>query len=239
MHLKRCQREDRRLHPTVRSMSQRHQPSLSRDSTLYRAIHAAIPLRRKQARSARQAYAWSARSLPGRLRARPISFLTAGMASTSGIRKRESCNKYTKSRLPAATHVDPQADDVCSRVCRDLSDFGPYALPAGADTLAASTQARSPGLVVLAQASEHCLLDALPNAIFHPFVGRGQQVMPPPQPSSRSEYSHDIPVFAQTESRLGSRNRRNVAICLSAICDGSEDGLLQATKSLPGEVPGP
>jgi hypothetical protein len=78
-------------HPKVRSTTQRHRPSLSRDSTPYRAIRAAIPRRRSQVRCALEAYARSACSLPGRLRARPQSPLTAGMASTSGIRKRESC----------------------------------------------------------------------------------------------------------------------------------------------------
>lgn len=78
-------------HPSVRSTTQRHRPSLSRDSTPYRAIRAAIPRRRSQTRCAREAYARSACSLPGRLRARLQSPLTAGMASTSGIRYRESC----------------------------------------------------------------------------------------------------------------------------------------------------
>jgi hypothetical protein len=78
-------------HLKVRSTTQRHRPSLSRDSTPYRAIRAVIPRRRTQARYARGAYARSACSLPGRFRARPQSPLTAGIALTSGIRKRESC----------------------------------------------------------------------------------------------------------------------------------------------------
>lgn len=71
-----CRMRNRRKrcsHPKVRSTTHRHRPSLSRDSTPYRAIRAAMPRRHSQTRCAREAYARSACSLPGRLRARPES----------------------------------------------------------------------------------------------------------------------------------------------------------------------
>ena len=128
--------------PKVRSTTQRHRPSLSRDLRRS-AIRAAMPRLRSQGRWALEAYARSACSLPGRLRARPASPLTAGIDSTNRIRKRESCTVRPRSGPLGEAHAHLPANGVCSRVCRDRLGFGPCPPPAGAGTLAASTQARS------------------------------------------------------------------------------------------------
>lgn len=56
------------------------------------------------------------------------------------------------------------------------------------------------------------------------------------QPSSRGKYSHRIPVFSTNRIPVMARDRCDVAIRLSAICDGSGDQLLQATKGRWGDV---
>lgn len=156
-----------------------------------------MPRRRSQARRARDAYARSACCVPERLRARPESPATAGIASTSGIRKRESC-----ARAPEimATSVDPRADGVCSRACHDRSDFGSMlTTPRGgqlarwhAGSVNASTFRHD--LIVLAQPSENCLVDALPKAGLHPFV----KPTPTSHATAAAEFARQVPTLPRS-----------------------------------------
>lgn len=86
----------------------------------------------------------SKRTLAGRLRARPANPFTAGIDSTNGMRKRESC---TWAPEISASSGSPRSST--SKWCllpslpRSVGFRPVCSPPAGAGTLAASTQARS------------------------------------------------------------------------------------------------
>ncbi len=195
--------------PEVRSTTQRQRPSLSRDSTPSRANRTAMPRLRNQARWAFEAYARSACNLPGRLRTERAGPFTAGIDATKRMRKRASCPCAPEIR---ATSGSPRSST--SKWCllpgspRSVGLRPACSPPAGASTLAASTQARSHMLWSCSRRRRRiAFVDALPNADTHPFV----KATPACHATAAAEFAQQVlPGYCGQEDKQHSRHSRAI-----------------------------